>query len=182
MGRLNVRKFTSEGNIRYITEAEFADIAALCAGNPLYYKYSGRPAPTAAEIQAEITALPPGKSRRDKYYLGIFDRSERLEALLDLIVGWPEEDTAWIGLFMVDAALQGRGFGSRVISELLTALTNYGFRRAALSVAHGDTQAEAFWLKNGFYFYGEPLTHCGHTVRRMERIINPPEKVRTHHN
>lgn len=43
MGRLNVRKFTHAHNMRYITEAEFADIAALCAGNPLYYEYYGCP-------------------------------------------------------------------------------------------------------------------------------------------
>ena len=29
-------------------------------------------------------------------------------------------------------------------------------RRAALGVVSGNPQAEAFWLKNGFYFYGEP--------------------------
>lgn len=37
MGRLNVRKFSHSLDVRYVTEADFRDIAALCAGNPLYY-------------------------------------------------------------------------------------------------------------------------------------------------
>ena len=45
MGRLNVRKFSHSLDVRYVTEADFRDIAALCAGNPLYYKYYGSPAP-----------------------------------------------------------------------------------------------------------------------------------------
>ena len=181
MGRLNVRKFTHAHNMRYITEAEFADIAALCAGNPLYYEYYGCPPPTADEVHADLEALPPGKSKRDKYYLGVFGRNGQLAAVLDLIVGWPDAETAWIGFFMVDAALQGCGEGSRIISELLEALTGYGFRRAALGVVSGNPQAEAFWLKNGFYFYGEPRKDRSPVTRTMERILNPPEKVYTHH-
>ena len=111
MGRLNVRKFTHAHNMRYITEAEFADIAALCAGNPLYYEYYGCPPPTVDEVHADLEALPPGKSKRDKYYLGVFGRNGQLNAVLDLIVGWPDAETAWIGFFMVDAALQGCGEG-----------------------------------------------------------------------
>ena len=181
MGRLNVRKFTHAHNMRYITEAEFADIAALCAGNPLYYEYYGCPPPTVDEVHADLEALPPGKSKRDKYYLGVFGRNGQLNAVLDLIVGWPDAETAWIGFFMVDAALQGCGEGSRIISELLEALTGYGFRRAALGVVSGNPQAEAFWLKNGFYFYGEPRKDRSPVIRTMERILNPPDKVRTHH-
>ncbi len=167
--------------MRYITEAEFADIAALCAGNPLYYEYYGCPPPTVDEVHADLEALPPGKSKRDKYYLGVFGRNGQLNAVLDLIVGWPDAETAWIGFFMVDAALQGCGEGSRIISELLEALTGYGFRRAALGVVSGNPQAEAFWLKNGFYFYGEPRKDRSPVIRTMERILNPPDKVRTHH-
>lgn len=97
MGRLNVRKFSHSLNVRYITEADFPDIAALCAGNPLYYEKLGHPAPAAKDIRADIEALPPGKGKRDKYYLGIFGLDGRLDAVLDLIAGYPERDTAWIG-------------------------------------------------------------------------------------
>ena len=69
MGRLNVRKFTHAHNMRYITEAEFADIAALCAGNPLYYEYYGCPPPTVDEVHADLEALQDqGLFRKDLFY------------------------------------------------------------------------------------------------------------------
>lgn len=181
MGRLNVRKFSHSLDVRYVTEADFRDIAALCAGNPLYYKYYGSPAPAAEDIRADLEALPPGKSKRDKYYLSAYGPDGRLTAVLDLVVGYPDAETAWIGFFMLDAGLQGRGLGSRIISELLEALTGYGFRRAALGVVSGNPQAEAFWLKNGFSFYGAPRVDRSPVIRTMERVLNLPDKVYTHH-
>lgn len=181
MGRLNVRKFSHSLNVRYITEADFPDIAALCAGNPLYYEKLGHPAPAAKDIRADIEALPPGKGKRDKYYLGIFGLDGRLDAVLDLIAGYPERDTAWIGFFMVDAALQGRGLGSGMVSELLEALAAYGFRRVALGVVSGNPQAEAFWLKSGFTFYGESRTDRSPVIRTMERTLNAGNNLCTHH-
>ena len=113
MGRLNVRKFSHSLDVRYVTEADFQDIAALCAGNPLYYKYYGSPAPAAEDIRADLEALPPGKSKRDKYYLSAYGPDGRLTAVLDLVVGYPDAETAWIGFFMLDAGLQGRGLATR---------------------------------------------------------------------
>ena len=55
----------------------------------------------------------------DKFYVGYFagddlstgtPSEERLTAVLDLILDYPEEKTACIGFFMVDAAMQSIGF------------------------------------------------------------------------
>ena len=54
-------------------------------------------------------------------------------------------------------------------------------RRAALGVVSGNPQAEAFWLKNGFSFYGAPRVDRSPVIRTMERVLNPPDKVYTHH-
>lgn len=172
MGRLNVRKFSHSLRVRYITEADFEDVEALCAGNPLYYKWYGGSAPAAKDIRADLEALPPGKSKRDKYYLGAYGPDGRLEAVLDLVIGYPDPDTVWIGFFMLDAVFQGRGLGSQIISELLEALAGYGFRRAALGVVSGNPQSEAFWAKNGFCYYGEPRTDRSPVIRTMERELS----------
>ena len=36
---------------------------------------------------------------------------------MDLVVDYPAENVAFIGLFMMDKALQGKGAGSRIVSE-----------------------------------------------------------------
>lgn len=141
---------------RPLTPADFPAAAALCRGNPLYYEHFGAPPPGPEDIAEDLAALPPGKGPEDKFYLGCFDESGRLRALLDLIDGYPGPETAWIGFFMLDEALQGRGFGSALVSELLAALAAAGFERVRLGVVVGNPQAGAFWRKNGFRPLGGP--------------------------
>lgn len=75
-----------------------------------------------------MQALPPEKTAADKYYVGYFD-SGGLAAVLDLILGYPQEGTALIGFFMVDAARQGTGLGSRLVSEAAACLRGGGGSR-----------------------------------------------------
>lgn len=111
-----------------------------------------------------MQALPPEKTAADKYYVGYFD-SGGLAAVLDLILGYPQEGTALIGFFMVDAARQGTGLGSRLVSEAAACLRAAGLSRLRLGVDRGNPQSFAFWTKNGFEQVDE-----GHYIV-MERDI-----------
>lgn len=42
-----------------------------------------------------------------------------LIAVMDLILKYPNDETAFIGLFMVDSASQGKGTGTAIIEECL---------------------------------------------------------------
>lgn len=101
--------------VRCLEEADVPQILRLCSGNPQFYQYHP-PLATADSVRADIRALPPGKMPEDKFYVGYFagddlstgtPSEERLTAVLDLILDYPEEKTAYIGFFMVDAAMQG---------------------------------------------------------------------------
>ena len=63
----------------------------------------------------------------------------RLGAVLDLILGYPQEETALIGFFMVDAARQGTGLGSRLVSEAAACLRAAGLSRLRLGVDRGNS-------------------------------------------
>lgn len=45
---------------------------------------------TKESILDDMEALPPGKSREDKYYVGFFGGGS-LAAIVDLILGYPEK-------------------------------------------------------------------------------------------
>ena len=47
-----------------------------------------------------------------KYYIGFFENS-MLVAIMDLIDGYPNSNSAFIGFFMMSRTLQGVGIGSR---------------------------------------------------------------------
>ena len=101
-------------------------------------------------IYEDLTLLPSDKTGDDKYFVGFFDKSRRMIAVLDLIDGYPIEDTAYIGFFMVDAKESGKGIGSNLINEICENLLVLGFNSVRLSYGKSNPQASHFWQKNHF--------------------------------
>ena len=133
--------------MRRLTEQDIPAILALCKENELYFRFFPPPA-TEGSIRADMAALPRGKTAEDKYYLGYF-LEKKLIAVLDLILRYPDEETAFIGFFMVDMSEQGMGLGSRLIGELEAARRAEGFTRLRLAWVKDNPQAAHFWKKNG---------------------------------
>ena len=134
--------------LRRLGEDDVPAVLALCARNELYFRYFPPPA-TEESIRADMAALPPGKTAEEKYYLGYFSE-KKLMAVLDLILRYPDEETAFIGFFMVERSAQRRGLGSSLIGELCAALRAEGFNRLRLAWVKDNPQAAHFWKKNGF--------------------------------
>lgn len=61
-----------------------------------------------------------------------------------------EADTAFIGFFMMNKSLQGRGVGTALVSEVLAYLTALGFAAVRLGIDKENPQSNHFWRKNGF--------------------------------
>lgn len=107
---MQLQSFSRRYTVRQLMETDVDAMLALCSGNPQFYRYHP-PMATKASILDDLQAVPPGKTLSDKYFIGFYD-GETLAAMMDLITGYPNPATAYIGLFMVDAAQQGRGTGS----------------------------------------------------------------------
>ena len=112
MRRLDITALSSTYAVRPLTPEDADAILALAAGNELFYRYHP-PLPDRESILSDMTTLPPGKGPEDKYFLGLFQR-ERLTAVMDLILGYPEADSAWMGWFILSPACQGRGIASTI--------------------------------------------------------------------
>lgn len=153
--QLDIAKLSARYRVRRLTEADADALAALCSSNPQYYEACGVPV-TRKGILKDLTLCPPGKTLRDKYFLGFYDGfddgsgGEHLTAILDLITGYPDARTAYIGLFMVDGARAGQGLGTALLGELFPALKAAGFDTVRLCYLKENPQAGAFWVKNGF--------------------------------
>ena len=104
-------------------ETEDVDIIYdLCSKNKLFYEFH-QPFVTRESILDDRNALPPGKSKEDKAYIGLFD-GDTLVAVMDLILGYPTEEIVWIGFFMMDTAYQNQGIGTQIIQEAVEAMKN----------------------------------------------------------
>ena len=102
---MQLQSLSRRYTVRQLMETDVDAILALCSGNPQFYRYHP-PMVTKASILDDLQAVPPGKTLSDKYFIGFYD-GETLAAMMDLITGYPNPATAYIGLFMVDAAQQG---------------------------------------------------------------------------
>ena len=145
---LDIAGLSSRFGVRRMSEADADAILGLCLQNALYYEYCGA-RPTREQVLDDLRVTPPGMDASSKYYVGFFD-GDILAAVMDLIDGYPEADRAYIGFFMVNKALQGRGVGSGIVGEVCRYLRRTGFRAVRLALAEDNPQAGHFWRKNGF--------------------------------
>ncbi len=162
---LDFKRISSCYRIRRLTDEDVDEIFTLCKGNADYYKYM-KSASSAENIRADLCALPPGKTMDDKFFIGFY-ADNGLIAVMDLITGYPNAGTAYIGLFMMDKNFKGTGKGSGIIQELLCVLKQEGFDCVRLGCIRENLAGRSFWLKNGFDYTGVETQRDDYAVMHM---------------
>lgn len=165
---MKISLFSSRFQVRKLTEADLEQVLALYQTNPLYFEHFP-PLPSLESLGNDLVDCPPGKSLSDKYFLGFWDKNN-LVAILDLIDGYPTEDTAYIGLFMVDANRSGQGLGSMIMAELLPQLATR-FKKVRLGYVESNPQSSHFWAKLGFFPTGEVKELAGRRIVLSEYYL-----------
>ncbi|HFI0153559.1 TPA: GNAT family N-acetyltransferase [Streptococcus suis] len=166
---MKINQISNHFQVRKLTEADLEQVLALYQTNPLYFEHFP-PLPSLESLANDLVDCPPGKELSDKYFLGFWDK-ERLVAILDLIDGYPTEDTCYIGLFMVDSRLAGQGLGSKIIAELITQLAT-SFKKVRLGYVESNPQSAHFWAKVGFCPTGEVKELAGKTIVIAEYALD----------
>ena len=166
---MEISRLSQRYRVRRLTAADVDAIYALSRENPLFYQYCP-PFVTKESILNDMAALPPRTPRDCKYYLGYF-REEKLIAVLDLILGYPNAATAFIGLFMMAKSEQGQGAGSRIITDCAAFLREEHFHSIRLAYAKGNPQSRAFWKKNQFTETGIVSQEATYTAVIMQRVL-----------
>lgn len=153
MGRFDIGKFSYKHKVKKIDGEDIEALYQLCLTNPMYYEYCDAML-TKEDLQDDLFRLPPGKELKDKYYVGFWDK-DVLVAVLDLIDGFPDCHTAYLGFFMVDGRLSGKGRGSDIMKDLFTYLALEKVGKIRLGHSEENPQAAGFWKKQGFTSIGK---------------------------
>ena len=153
---------------RILTEKDILSILSLYESNPLYFQYCP-PKPNLASVKEDMLRLPEGKAKADKFYVGFWNNS-KLVAVMDFVYAYPDEETVFIGLFMVDQAYQRKGIGSQIVTEALAYFTK-NFRKARLAYVKGNPQSRHFWEKQGFKPIGCKVKQELYTVVIVEQSL-----------
>ncbi len=150
---INTARLSSHYEIRALTDSDVDDILDLCQHNTLFYEYT-EARPTREEILNDMRITPPGIGMSDKYFIGFFEGQE-LVAVMDLIDGYPKQENAYIGFFMMNQEYQGKTIGSAIIGETADYLREIGKTAIRLAIDKGNPQSAHFWKKNGFSVISE---------------------------
>lgn len=167
---MNVQRLSDRYHVRKLGAEDVEDIYTLCVENPLFYQYHP-PVATRESILGDLTALPPGKEPKDKFFVGFYDEDVLL-AVMDLILDYPKKQVAYIGFFMMNHAHQGRGIATDIISDSAQYLGECGYQKIRLAIDKGNPQSDAFWTKNHFRKTGEEYPNDdGTAYLPMERRL-----------
>lgn len=150
---MRIEQLSSTFTVRRLDAKDVETVYDLSIRNEIFYQYHP-PFVTRESILRDMEALPPGKEPGDKFYIGFF-KGELLVAVMDLILAYPDQNTGFIGLFMMNSKYQNKGIGSRIIAEFAECLKMSGFKKIRLGVDKGNPQSNAFWKKNGFAVTGK---------------------------
>ena len=152
-------------------DADIEKIYAMASQNTLFYQYHP-PFVTWQSILNDMSALPPGKTMADKFYIGFFDGAA-LAAVVDMILAYPNETTGYIGFFMVEKSRQGQGIGSRIVADIENTMRNNGMRHSRLAVDKGNPQSYSFWTKNGYAVCGPEIPNDFSAYIPMQKELTP---------
>jgi ribosomal protein S18 acetylase RimI-like enzyme len=118
-------------------------------------RVTGHP-PGPADAQSTLLSVPEGSSPDDKAPFGVWAGDE-LVGLLDLLLRYPDDETVYLGLLLIDRARQGQGIGAAAFQALeRDLLPRWPWaRRLRLSVVRTNDQVLGFWRRLGFTETGE---------------------------
>lgn len=139
---------SSHYGVRKLNDNDSGSILNLCRQNKLFYQYCNAE-PTMEQVLNDLHIKPPGVGLSDKYYIGFYEE-DTLVAVMDLIDGYPRKDIAYIGFFMMNGDLQGKGIGTAIIQETAAYLKSCGKTAIKLGIDKDNPQSTHFWKKNGF--------------------------------
>ena len=159
MKQINIGQFSKNYQVRKLTLEDIPMIFSFCQKNTQYYEYCGKKL-TVELIEQDIKICPPSIPLNQKYYVGFFDEHQ-LIAILDLVDGYPDDYTVFLGFFMMSVHHQGKGLGSKLIQEVLNYASCLGFHRVRLGVDKMNPPAIKFWKKNGFEMMQEIVLEEG---------------------
>ena len=164
----DISRFSTKYSVRYMDDSDIDEILDLCLENRQYYQYCGKQ-PSKELIINDLHITPPNTSADAKYYVGFYQNGT-LVAIMDFIDGYPDDETAYIGFFMMNKQLQGNQIGTGIIQEICQYVKETGIREIQLGIDKGNPQSTHFWRKNGFFVIRE-IEQEGGTILAARKIL-----------
>jgi GNAT superfamily N-acetyltransferase len=158
--------------LRPIEPRDVEALQELIESDPGYTeRVTGYP-PGASDAQSLLMGRPEGLAEEAKVVLGAF-QDERLVAVVDLLRGYPNDHTAFIGLLEVHWKYQGAGLGTATyrLTEQYVETSWKEIRTLRLAIVDTNAHvATGFWLRQGFEPTGEERPYRYDKLESIARL------------
>jgi GNAT superfamily N-acetyltransferase len=178
---------TGDLRLRVLSGQDLPALRDLLETDPGYARRVTGHDPRPGDAEELLTVGPPGLPAERKVVLGAVD-DDGLACVVDLLRGWPDPATAYIGLLQVHAARQRQGMGRRTHELLLDLVSGWPevTRLRAVVVGTNAQEAEPFWSALGYRPTETPKPFTAGSVvttatgwTRAVRPAGPPREHRS---
>lgn len=135
-----------EFKIEPVTTKNLSTYETVFYSNEEYYNLTdGHPA--TRELCEETISI---FSDYNIHNIGISQNGQSV-SFLSVLEEYPDVDTLYVGLLLVDEKFQRKSIGSLIMKALLSVATDMNFKKIELSVQENNISGLNFWGKIGFY-------------------------------
>lgn len=123
------------------------------------------------ECLQDITAIPPNTNISQKFYYGIYKKYE-LIVIIDYIEKYPNEDTVFLGLFMLNPNYHRKGIAKHIIDCFKEVVKENHFKYIELGCYEVNEVGYRFWNKMGFKIIDTKVNDInGHELNLLKMRI-----------
>lgn len=145
------QKYANQYTITPISEENIDSVFPVLESNEYFYSRTQLHPVTKEELAADIYALPPNTNLSQKHFIAFFEKdSTDCFAVLDIVEGYPDPETVYIGFFMLRASVQNKGLGESIMRTLCALAVKNGFLKIKLGCYEKNEIGYKFWLRLGF--------------------------------
>jgi GNAT superfamily N-acetyltransferase len=135
--------------------AVMSELQRVLEDAPAYAELVTGAPPGQADAQSTFSVLPPDKSYDDKFVFGVY-RDARMIGCIDLIRGFPQPQTAHLGLLLIAESQQRRGHGTAAYHAVEDTIRRWGTcTEVRIGVVRTNAGVLPFWSRLGFVPTGE---------------------------
>jgi ribosomal protein S18 acetylase RimI-like enzyme len=140
---------------RVVGPDDEAQLQALLESDSDFFKIANDKPPGPGEAKSLLNDLPEAKGNYGKFVYAVFDHSGALVAVFDLVRGYPDDRTWFLGFLFVAPDNRNMGLGSHLLEAIGAHVKQSGGAAIRLGVVRENLRARALYDRTGFRFLYE---------------------------
>ncbi|MBW4828304.1 MAG: GNAT family N-acetyltransferase [Clostridiaceae bacterium] len=160
--------------LKTVTKDLLKNVLKIYDTNEEYFKVSMNGKPSIESIIEDKNDIPPGSNLQNKNYKLISINGQDI-GIIDYVMNYPDEDTVYIGLFIIHGDFHRQGYGSAFVEEFAINMRKRGYCRLRLGVLKENKNGFEFWTRMGFKVVKEIISTIhperNWEIKVMEKII-----------